>query len=85
MERPSLERRRAPRAVAEFAIQLADRQKELARQAVRIGDVGLFFVVRANRPTHPELVPPDFVHAIVVATAIGHRHTIEIAVRQQRT
>jgi CubicO group peptidase (beta-lactamase class C family) len=42
-------------------------------------DVRLLFVMRTNRPAHPGFVPPDLVHAIVVATAIGRSGLVEVA------
>ena len=46
-------------------------------------DVGLLGVVRADRPAHPLLVPPDLVHAVVVAAAVGDADLVEVAVEEQ--
>ena len=40
-------------------------------------------VFRPDGPAHPLLVPPDLVHAVVVAAAVGDGHLVEIAVCQQ--
>src|SRR5688572_16656445 len=37
---------------------------------MRVVDVRTFRILRADRITHPLLVPRSFVHAIVVATAV---------------
>jgi PAS domain S-box-containing protein len=42
-------------------------QQQLALQPVRVVHVGRGRVLRADRPAHPLLVPPDLVHAVVVA------------------
>src|SRR5215213_4271518 len=36
-----------------------------------------------DRPAHPLLVPPDFIHAIVVAAAVGHTRLVEFRMREQ--
>ncbi len=38
-----------------------------------------------DRPAHPQFVPPNFIHAIVVTTAIGNSGFVEIMMRDQRT
>ena len=47
-----------------------DNQRRPALKAAGVVHVGRGRVVRAERPPHPLLVPPDLVHAVVV-TAHG--------------
>ncbi len=42
-------------------------------------------VLRTHRPTHPLLIPPHLVHAIVMAAAVTHRHFVELRMKEQRT
>ena len=49
---------------------------------MRIGHVRRLGVVLADRPTHPEFVPPDLVHAIVMTSAVGD--IVEIAEGKDR-
>jgi hypothetical protein len=67
----------------DVAIQFADDEQEFALQVFRVGHVRAFRVLGADGPAHPLLVPPDLVHAVVVAAAIGHRHLVEVAMEQQ--
>ena len=53
-------------------------------ELVGVGHVRLRGVVRADRPAHPRLVPPDLVHPVVVAAAVGDGRLVEVAVEQQR-
>ena len=39
-------------------------------------------VLRADRLAHPLLVPPDLVHAVVVAAAVGDGGLVELAVEE---
>ena len=39
--------------------------------------------MRADRPAHPLLVPPNLVHAVVVAAAVGHSRLVKIPVCEQ--
>ena len=41
-------------------------------------------VVRADRPAHPLLVPPDLVHAVVVAAGVDTADLVELRVEEQR-
>ena len=45
-----------------------------------IGDIGLFRVMRSYRPVHPLFVPPDFVHTVIMATAVRNGGFVELAV-----
>src|SRR5262245_2931727 len=35
-----------------------------------------------ERPAHPLLVPPDFIHAVIVASAVRYRRLIKLRVEQ---
>ena len=45
--------------------------------------IGLLLVMRSNRPPHPKFIPPDLVHAIVMATTIGYAHLVKFTVIEQ--
>src|SRR6185503_17016430 len=47
-------------------------------------DVGTCLVLLADGPAHPQLVPPDLVHAVVVAAAVGDGDLVEVVVVDQR-
>src|SRR5690606_26331254 len=66
-------------------IQPAEDEKELPLEPMRLCHVRLLLVMRPDGPSHPELVPPDLVHAVVEATAIGYRRIVEVAVGEERT
>ena len=51
---------------------------------MRVLDVGSADVRIVHRPAEPLLIPPKFVHAIVVATAIGHGDFVKIIIVEQR-
>ena len=64
-------------------IELADDEQQIALQPVRVVDVRRGRVLLADRPRHPQLVPPDLVHAVVVAAGVGDARLVEIRVKQQ--
>lgn len=66
----------------DIAIEFAEDEEEGGLKAMGVGAVGVLGVVRADRPTHPSFVPPDFVEAVVVTTAVGDGGAVEIAVEQ---
>src|SRR5690606_24607531 len=51
-------------------IDFADGEKQGALEFGGMGDVRVVPVVGTDGPTHPLLVPPDLVHAVVVAAAV---------------
>ena len=55
-----------------------------AGEPVRVVHVARRGVVRSHRPAHPLLVPPDLVHAVVVAADGGDGRVVELRVEQQR-
>ena len=63
----------------DIAVKFADDQEQFSLQPMGLGHIGLFLVVVSNRPAHPLLVPPDFVHPIVVAAAIGNTDLVEVS------
>ena len=67
----------------DIPVEFADDQQKLALKFMGIGDIGLLFIVGADWPTHPLFIPPDFVHAVVVAAAIRNRRFVEITVSQE--
>jgi len=64
-------------------IHLADDQQHLALQPVGVFHVRRFGVMRPDRPSHPLLVPPDFVHAVVVTARGRHGHLVEVREEEQ--
>jgi hypothetical protein len=64
-------------------VQLPDDQHQLSLQAMGVVDVALLSVVFADRPAHPEFIPPDFVHPVVVATAVGDCGIVEVTVEEE--
>jgi len=64
-------------------VHLAHYQEEFARELVGVLDIGTAAVGFVYGPTQPLLVPPDLVHAVVVAPAVGDGHLVEVPVVQQ--
>src|SRR5580658_2330673 len=62
------------------AIHLANDNQRLAFQTVGVVHVRGFGVLRSQRPAHPLLVPPDLVHAVIVAAAVSHYHLVKLRV-----
>ena len=60
-------------------------QHEFASQVLRQGPARLRFVMGSNRPAHPLLVPPHFVHSVVVTAAVRHGNFVEITLSQNCT
>ena len=60
----------------DVGVELADDQQQLALQPVRVVHVRRRGVLRPDRPAHPLLVPPDLVHPVVVAAAVGDTPTL---------
>ena len=65
-------------------VELADHEHELSRELRRVDHVRAPLVALVHRPSHPELVPPDLVHAVVVAAAVGHAHGVDLREIKQR-
>ena len=61
----------------DVVVEFSHDQHQPASEAVGISHVGAAGVALVDGPTHPGLVPPDFVHAVVVAAAVGDRHVID--------
>ena len=49
-----------------------------------IGHVRLLGVVLSDWPTHPEFVPPDLVHSVVMTSAVGDGDIVEIPEGKER-
>lgn len=64
----------------DVGIEFADDEEKLAFHAVGLGGVGGGFVVFSEWVAHPLFVPPNFVHGIVVATAVGDGDFVKIMV-----
>src|SRR5437868_4237191 len=60
----------------DVAVELTDREQELALQLAGLAHIRLLLVMRANGPTHPLLIPPDLIHAVIVTPAIGGTDSI---------
>ncbi len=69
----------------DVAVHLADDQEQFAAQLVGVGHIGLLGVMRADRPAHPQFVPPDLIHAVVMAAAIRHGHFVKVGMEQNAT
>ena len=72
------------RGRVDVPVEFSHHQQQLSGESVCLRHVRLLGIVRAQRVTHPLLVPPHLVDPVVVAAAVGHRHPVEIAVPQQR-
>ena len=46
--------------------------------------VGTARIALIHGPAHPLLIPPDFVHAVVMAAAVSDGNAVEVVVIQQR-
>lgn len=64
----------------DVGVEFANDEQEFALEFVRVFDVGTEFVAFINGPAHPLLVPPDFIHAVVMATAVGDSDFVEVVV-----
>ena len=64
----------------DVGIEFADDEEKLAFHAVGLGGVRGSFVVFPEWVAHPLFVPPDLVHGIVVATAVGDGNFVKIVV-----
>ena len=64
----------------DVGIEFADDEEKLSFHAVGLGGVGGGFVVFPQWVAHPLFVPPDLVHGIVVATAVGDSDFVKIVV-----
>lgn len=62
----------------DIVIHTAGDELQRAGESVSVGYVGLLGVPGTDGPTHPLLIPPDFIHAIVMTTAVGGRDFIKI-------
>ena len=58
-------------------------QQELPLQLVGVGHVRRFFVLPADRVAHPLLIPPDLIHAVIMAAGGRNRYFIELRMVQQ--
>lgn len=74
-----LHRRRRVDIVVEFS----DQQHQGASQQMGVLDIGAGPVRLINRVTHPLLVPPDFIHTVVVASAGRIGRLVKIGIEQQ--
>ena len=68
----------------DVGVQFADDEEEVAFEFVCIVHVAAPGVAVVNGPAHPLLVPPDLVHAVVVAAAVGDGDVIKVVVIEQR-
>lgn len=66
-----------------FVSRLTDNQHELALKLSRVFNVGGNGVLRSHRPAHPLLVPPDLIHAVIMAPAVGDSSSIEFGMEEQ--
>lgn len=64
-------------------VHFADGEHEVAFELGDVGAVGVFDVGIVNGPIEPLLVPPHFVDAVVVATAVGDGGFVEITVVEE--
>jgi hypothetical protein len=63
-----------------IAIDLSDREQEMAAKVGGSRAATIGRVPRPDWPSEPLLVPPEFVDAVVVASAVGHAGLVEVAV-----
>ena len=67
----------------DVVVLFADEEHELALEVLGVLDVGGGDVGAIDRVAHPLLVPPDLVHAVVVASAGGVGSLVEVAVEEE--
>lgn len=71
------------RCGVDIGIEFTDDQLEIPLESMGIRDVRVRFVVGSNGPSHVQFVPPDFVHPIVMAAAVGYGRIVKFAKEQQ--
>ena len=71
------------RCGVDIGVEFTDDQLKIPLESMGIRYVRVRFVVGPNRPSHVEFVPPDFVHPIVVAAAVGYGRIVKFAKEQQ--
>ena len=67
----------------DVVIEFADHEQEFALEFMGVHDVGAADVTIIDGPAHPLFIPPDFVHAVVMAAAIGDGDFIKISVIEE--
>ena len=67
----------------DIGVEFTDDQLKIPTESMGIRDVRIRFVVGPNGPSHVEFVPPDFVHPIVMAAAVGYGRIVKFAKEQQ--
>ena len=67
----------------DVGVEFSDDEEEIALQLVGVVFVGAAGVAFIDGPAHPLLVPPDFVHAVVVAAAVGDGDVVEVVMIEQ--
>src|SRR5207253_5235191 len=58
-------------------------EQQLALEAIRIVYVRRGAIFLAERPAHPLFIPPNLVHPIVVAAAVGNRDLVKLRMEEQ--
>src|SRR5688500_1508276 len=69
----------------DVGVEFGQHQEEFALQLVRMDNVGAGFILRPDGISHPLFVPPDLVHAVVVAAGERHGDMVELGMVAQRT
>lgn len=64
-------------------VHFSDGQEEVAGEVVNMGAIGVFDVGFVDGPIEPLFIPPDFVHAVVMATAVGDGDFVKIAMVEE--
>ena len=67
----------------DIAVDLAHGEQQFAFQFGGVGLCGLGLVMGADGPAHPRFVPPDLVHAVVVAAYRRYAHLVKLRVEEQ--
>ena len=65
----------------DVGVEFTDHEKQFAFEFSSVGDVGLLGIPRPHWIAHPLFVPPDLVHAVVVATCAGDGNLVELRVK----
>ena len=69
----------------DIVVHFAHEEHEFSLEVLGVLHVGALHVTAIDRVTHPLLVPPNFVHAVVVASTGGIGSLVEVAVEEEGT
>ena len=66
----------------DVGVEFADDEEQVALEFGGVFDIGAALVAVIHGPAHPLLIPPDFVHAVIMTAAVGDGDFIEVVMIQ---